>query len=587
MVAIGESLAGASFQELDHLGLVLRWLADSEYDVRRGLPPSKRLPISAGGCTRDGMILGDGGSFSVDLPKNLGRSLLTFWAAILSGSSDISASVSVDGGVDASWTRVADKAVPPTGGWFHIEVDTGLFPRGTEEIRLRVSGVNVLVGIAEPLLIPKEHSSEKLNLVLVDLDTVRADRLGCYGYNTRPTSVRLDSLIETKGFALFEHAYAPSPWTLSSTAKFFASRYRHEELRNNTSSVLDETPLLAEILRKNGYYCAAFTGGAVLRTPGFERGFHEYHWSRSYGKVEDSFPQASRWLRSSVEPFFLFLHTYEAHSPYTRTAFCRDLGLDLPDIKMASIARGNSISRQESLCVQALYDGGVKTACDATADFFALMDTLDLWQRTVVVVLSDHGEELWEHFGIFARHGHSLYDELLEVPFLIYSPGNDGKRRISERVSLVDLVPTVAELLELNWSGVADGLSLVPLMRGRSAGKRTIVATLSNGAPWGGACLYTDTHKYIEMFRKDSPDRSRTFDSLCFEPGRELYALASDPVESANLATVNPAAAESFSDTLRSTLAGLLPPLRSGTDIDAGGLRSTLEQQLRALGYAD
>jgi arylsulfatase A-like enzyme len=587
VVAIGGSRPRASFRDLHDLSLRLRWLAESRFDTRHGLPESKRLPLSVDGCTRDGVILTQGDSLSIPLPPLPRDFFLTFSLVNLAGAKGTSVTLYYTGEGDTLPIRVADYALPQKTQWVSYRVDTRVFPPNSKTIRFGVSGTAALVGIAEPMLLPKEAGSDKLNLLVIDLDTVRADRLGCYGYKSRQTSARLDSMIAAKGFALFERAYAPSPWTLSSTAKFLASRYTHEEMRNSTSAVSDGTALLAEIMRENGYYCAAFTGGAVLRTPGFERGFHEYHWSRSYGKVEDSFPQAFSWLRDRVEPFFLFLHTYEAHRPYTRATFCDDSSPALSEAQFNRLARATAVSRSESLYIQALYDGGVKAACDATADLFVLMDTLDLWQQTVVVVLSDHGEELWEHFGTFARHGHSLYDELLSVPFLIYSPKSDGYRRIPERVSLVDLVPTVAELLSLEWAGVADGLSIVPYLHGRDLPRRPIVATMSNGAPWAGACLFTSSHKYIEMFSTNRPNRSGTFADLTYEPGRELYALNSDPTESKNLISLDPSVARFYSDTLRSSLANLLPPLTGNTNEDDHHLHPALEEQLRVLGYVD
>jgi arylsulfatase A-like enzyme len=403
--------------------------------------------------------------------------------------------------------------------------------------------------------------------------------------------------MEHKGFTVFNRAYAPATWTLSSTAKFLASRYLHTELRSQ-GGISEHAPMLAEILRRDGYYCAGFTAGGLLRTPGFDRGFHEYHWSMRSGQIEGSFPDAAKWLETNEEPFFLFLHTYEPHYPYTRTTFTHGL----PRGRLGDLTQGERLlpadlfhysvlSQEEQEYVSALYDGGIRTSADAVADLFALMDGLSLWENTVVIILSDHGEELFEHFGIFARHGHSLYNEVLRVPFMIYSPGNRGYRLVEDPVSLVDLVPTVADLLEIELSGPVDGTSLGPLLQGRSVERSVpILANMAHPFQGEGICLIQNDLKYMEINHRNTPETKQLLGEE-WRPGitswKDLFRVSGDPEEKDNLIESAPSLAATMQESLKAAVLRTLPPVTS-TDFDEkASLRDDLAQQLILLGYVE
>jgi arylsulfatase A-like enzyme len=353
--------------------------------------------------------------------------------------------------------------------------------------------------------------------------------------------------------------------------------------------------MLQEIMTENGYYCAAFTAGGLLRTPGFERGFHEYYYSEKLGKVEDSFPQAGSWLKQCPRPFFLLLHTYEAHQPYTRTIFARSLDrgrLGDPVSGKGLFPPGwdrcTELEWNERTYIDALYDGGVRVACDAVADFFILMDELRLWEQTVVVVLSDHGEEFGEHFNVFGDHSHSLYQELLRVPLALYHPNMSHQRFVDDKVSLVDLVPTVAEILNLEWSGAGDGVDISPLLVGRTFTRPLpILASLSNSMEWEAVCLIQDGMKYIETSTRERSTRARRRDCVEYPAGQELYRLDVDPHEAMELSQSNPALSMEMAARLRDALARASDPIGSRAAESHGSLQPTLQNQLRALGYLE
>jgi arylsulfatase A-like enzyme len=591
-VAVGELDGSADDADRAELRLLLEWLTASLFDARQGLPRSRRLPISLSGCTRDCVILGVSDTLVLELPENARDRGLRFWHVGLAPARGRSSSVVLEAAGGARRAPVGEWQVGGGDEWGLVEVPPGTLPPRADALRFSLRGREQqgLAAIAEPILLPGAGQSARWNLLVIDLDTMRADRLGCYGYGTRPTSERLDSLLADKGFAVFSNAHAPSPWTFPSTVRFLSSRYLGA---NTAAKIGPDTPMLAEIMRSNGYYCIAFTGGLVLRTPGFERGFHEYYWSRRAGKVEDSFPQAVQWLRSMQEPFFMFLHTYEPHMPYTRTVFCDGLPRGrfkdpaenwgfLPD----TMGFCSVLSQEESLYVEALYDGGIRVACDAVAELFGVLDTLGLWDRTAVVLLSDHGEEFWDHFDLFAAHNQSLYGEMLRVPFVVYYPGRREAVRVEEDVSLVDMVPTVAELLQLNWGEPADGASLLPLMEGGRATRRLpILAHMLFGRLWEGTCIIHDGTKYIEVAHigdGDSPSRSCT---RFPEQGRELYRLAADPAERENLLAKSPALAAALAESLEAARVRALVALDSDEGAEDLAVQAELREQLRALGY--
>jgi arylsulfatase A-like enzyme len=571
---------------------VVEWLARTGWDAGRELPVSPRFPISLDGCTRDCVVLAASDTVEIPLPPDAGGSRLRFWLMDLGQPPGRRPLVRLDA-IGRSTTKVLGHwTVEQKHKWRQIDIQPGTIPPHTGTVRFTLTGSDPFVAVAEPMLLAgKKPRKRKWNLLLIDLDTVRADRLGCYGYRERPTSARLDSFLVAKGFCLFDRTVAPSSWTLASTANFLSSRYLHDGLQPN-AAISSEPTMLAEVMRDNGYYCVGFTAGGLLRTTGFERGFHEYHWGGGNGQAEQSFPQAKAWLRQPAEPFFLFLHTYEAHLPYTRTTFCRDLprgrlrdpsrwGNFLPE----GINTHSALSREESLYVEALYDGGVRHACDAVADVFSVMDSLGLWDRTVVVVLSDHGEEFWEHFRVFATHCHSLYRELLDVPFMLYSPRSKGFCRVAERVSLVDLLPTVADVLRLRWNRQADGTSLVPLMQGGEVTRTIpIMACMSHNAHGKALCVLDGDVKYMEAMYRERHRKNGGWTRVG-AMGQEMYRLDSDPDEQRNIAGARPALADSMAEKLASSLQMVHAPVRSERANGDVALRHDLKQQLRALGY--
>jgi arylsulfatase A-like enzyme len=220
---------------------------------------------------------------------------------------------------------------------------------------------------------------------------------------------------------------------------------------------------LTEILARAGYTTAAFTEDAMLSAgSGFSRGFDVYRENREAlqlaGSSQQTIGEGTAWLeRHAREIFFLFLHTYEAHSPYEPSERQLAAFPKAPDESKGEAGRWQEVRRK--------YAAEVRVADDALGKLFERMAELDVLDETIVVITSDHGEELGEHGAL--GHAKTLFDEVLRVPLLLRAPDLiPAGAVVEEQVSLVDVVPTMLELVGLPPPGPMHGQSLVRVMRG-------------------------------------------------------------------------------------------------------------------------
>jgi len=558
---------------------------------------------SSGGCTKDCILLATGDSVAFDLPPSYHSYKLQFDIIRFIDSSDSVSHLSVSGLAHDMWkTQFRCSLSDMTSMvWNRLEVDLTTQP-DIHRFAISIDEGNSIVALGEPVFIPSRvHSQPKKNLIIIDLDTMRADRLGCYGYRGRSTTTRLDSILDTYGFYIFQNAYSPSPWTLPATAKMLTSRYLDIDEK---ASVPRGYTTLAEILRGHGYYCIAYTGGLVLRFSGFEQGFHEYHWTEEVGKLEDTFHPAQEWLiNDRIEPFVLFLHTYETHTPYTRDIFCRDL----PNGRLGNLTNGemiisnpprnwrcNELTTAESLYIQAAYDGGVRYACDGVTDLILRLETEGIMDNTIMIIVSDHGEELWDHFPGYSKHGHSLYGEILNIPFMIYSPDYRKQSRTLKdvEVSLVDLLPTALDLLYINDNSVYDGISLVPTLSDKSIERDIPILSLRrdySSQQMKRVCVISRGMKFITPVGKPAnPLPARYRSCFYWPPQEELYNLSIDTRERENTAGQEPEQDSELSDLLRYGISRSQQRLKENPDIsEPSFIPDDLKKQLTALGYLD
>jgi arylsulfatase len=398
------------------------------------------------------------------------------------------------------------------------------------------------------------------NVVIVDFDTLRADRLGVLG-NPRPLTPNLDAL--AAGSWLFTNAVSQAPWTLPSTMSFFTSLYPHQHGVENKFSVftperkeLARLPgrfsTMAQLFHDNGYATAGFTGDAGVEGEfGFSRGFDVYFDSVSFGGLDTSFPLALDWLKAhSDRKFFLFIHGYDVHGqfpepPGFKSRFAdpgyrgRFTGAESEflDLRMRTI-KGEpiSLSTGDARFWLDRYDEKTVQADERFGRFWKAFSALPAAKRTVVVVLSDHGEQFGERGGF--DHGMNLYDELLRVPLIVRAPGG-APGRVDAQVRLIDVMPTLAEWLGLRVPEKTrrqlQGTSLLPLLSGRPLALDAFSET--------SFLLQTE-----QWSLRDAGGWKLIYDVEQLAP--RLYDLGRDPKEASDRSTEEPARVKEMTDRL-------------------------------------
>ena len=430
--------------------------------------------------------------------------------------------------------------------------------------------------------------------VLILVDTLRPDRLGCYGHE-RPTSPAIDSLAETG--VLFEHVVSSAPWTMPSVGALLSAN--EPELAFDTDWKLLSS--VVEDFSEAGIKTAAFTEGAfVSRHFGMDLGFETFVEEESSfhatmagerlnseapltGGIGNTFNLARQWLEQNSEaPFFLVIHTYEVHTPYTRPRFAKGDGGRIGksfDIRMLKPMQTGEIelTDQERAHVIDLYDGGIRATDRHVGRFLEFLSELGLRDKVVVALTSDHGEELGEHSERFAfDHGHSLKDNLLLVPLIINDPTRSWPVHVvTDQVRTLDVLPTIADLLGVPARGDTNGSSLVPLMNGHDSGARFAVSGQTQAGPHRMS-LRDGNFKYIVSIAEgDQPLEDDIADE-------QLYDLRADPAEQHNLASDHEAVTSSMARWLRRWKKGVARPTRRATPkaMDKAHL-----ERLKALGY--
>ncbi len=311
------------------------------------------------------------------------------------------------------------------------------------------------------------------NLVLVSMDTLRADHLGAYGYG-HDTSPTIDELAEDG--VRFADASSTSAWTSPAHASLFTGRYPSQlgVLRydgNKRARLLreDETTL-AEVLQGAGFDTQGFTGGGFVGSAmGFAQGFARY---REHQVLADYKDELVAYLKAEhARRFFAFVHFYDCHRPYAPPApydrlFRGEYEGAYP-VKRVCAGAPPPKDEAERAFVMSQYDGEIRNADELLAEVLEALDDADLEDETLVVFLSDHGDEFFEHGG--CDHINTLFQELVHVPLIVRGPGISRGRVVLEPVSLLDVPRTLLELLGVAAPEAMQGKSLASLMRGGSA----------------------------------------------------------------------------------------------------------------------
>jgi arylsulfatase A-like enzyme len=369
--------------------------------------------------------------------------------------------------------RTLDPAtVPNDRGWVELRIDLApaLAALGTE-VRLLFAADAVAPDTltfpvwGDPTIRvgPAPASKRRRSVILVSLDTLRADRLGAYGF-PRPTSPNFDRLA-SEG-TLFEQAVAQANSTLPSHATMLTGLtpcgHRVAPKRALSPGIVP----LAEILRREGYATAAFTEDGWVDPVSLGRGFGLFRANTSIsggatGLVEETFAEAREWMRiHQTEDFFVFVHTYQVHAPYDPPATYRAM----PPADGQIVAPHHPAPSPSAAADAAAYAAEVRYTDAALGQLVEDIEALGLLEHAILIVTSDHGEAFGEH-GVL-RHGTSLFEEELHVPLLVRAPGLVAAgRRVSDLVGVVDIAPTILELLGIAIPPWAQGVSLAQQVR--------------------------------------------------------------------------------------------------------------------------
>jgi arylsulfatase A-like enzyme/Flp pilus assembly protein TadD len=403
----------------------------------------------------------------------------------------------------------------------------------------------------------QSHGPSALNVVVITIDTLRADHLGCYGYKQIRTP-NIDALAHDG--IRFERAFTPVPITLPSHTVIFTGTYptlngMHDFSGNKLGA---EPPTLAAILKARGYTTGAVVGSGVLDSRfGLNRGFDFYYDHFDFNRLQESnLDEMERpgnivadhileWLNKNYnKQFFLWMHLYDPHFPYQPPEPYREEYKSHP------------------------YDGEIAFADSQVGRLLSFLKEKGLYERTLIVLSGDHGEGLGEHGE--QTHGFFIYNSTLHVPLIMHLPSRVVDKQLSALVSLADITPTILNALKIAIPTQVQGKSLLPLLGGKPLVEPRF--------------LYSETFLPRLHFNW-SELRGLEMENYHFvdAPKPELYDIRADPHELRNLYSQKKAVSEQMKAKLDATIRDYTP----GTQLaEKTALDPALMERLKSLGYA-
>jgi len=400
-------------------------------------------------------------------------------------------------------------------------------------------------------------SAPTVNVVVITIDTLRADHLGCYGYKLIRTP-HIDALASES--VRFLRAYTPVPVTLPAHTVIFTGTYptlsgMHDFSGNKLNA---SQPTLATVLKQQGYATGAVIGSAVLDSRfGLNQGFDFYYDHFDFNRLQESNLEemerpgnvvadlALDWLGKNYHSkFFLWMHLYDPHFPYRPPAPFSEQYKDRP------------------------YDGEIAFADAQVGRLIAFLKAKDLYQNTLIVLSGDHGESLGEHGE--KTHGFFIYNATLHIPVIIHLPQAPAAKTVPELVSLADLMPTILHALKVEVPAQVQG--------------RSLLAWMTPKKDVDSRNLYAETflprlHFNWSELRSVETENYQFIDA----PKPELYDLSKDPGETLNLYAEKKAVA----DELRARLNKLIQQYSANQELaEQTGLDPALMERLKSLGYA-
>jgi arylsulfatase A-like enzyme len=418
-------------------------------------------------------------------------------------------------------------------------------------VRLRASvGIGILTLALAAGCAPPAPPKDAPNLLLIVADTLRADRLGCYG-STRGLTPFLDELATRS--TVFHRAYAQSSWTEPSVGSLFTSRFPGQHGATFWhSSLAPGARTLAEVLHAHAYDTGGWSGNSLIAPRGgFARGFDYFHLGEPStlpdlhnvpleARADQLVEVALAWLSTRNEryknfvPAFVYFQFMEPHYPYApdpdvlkRVSGGRDIDLRFVNANYYYFPRSVRLEDLEDV-----YDASVAMLDDSLRRLFDGLAERHFLENAVVLVTADHGEEFDDHGG--RGHGSTLYDELIRVPLLVHLPGQSTRRDVDDVASLVDVAPTLLELAGIPSPPGFEGRSLTSSLTEPAWWDRLRAAVDRTGRP--------DRLAFSELWPKTAEDTPR-HDRAIVDRGlklivspdgsTEVYDLSRDPGEKA------------------------------------------------------
>ncbi len=464
--------------------------------------------------------------------------------------------------------------------------------------------------------LPPGESSPRPNVLFISLDTVRADHMSLYGY-ARPTTPRLQAFAQDA--SVYNHAVSVADMTLASHASMFTGMYprrhgAHYQPDQPFGRAMPDVPTLAETLSSRGYASRGVVANYAYLHPlfGFRRGFQTYDYRspvqlfdpngtfylrrvvrsaadwvvpmeqfdrlcRSAGEINhEVFPMLEKFAQRK-RPFFLFLNYMDVHAPRMPPAEFKDRfpGRDPHLTSQKYYAIVKDVMRQKRALLPreresaiALYDGSLAYLDDQIGQLIDRLKTLGIYENTMIVITSDHGEAFGERD--LMEHSVSVYQDQISVPLLIKFPNTHAARQLEETVSHVDLLPTILNAVGLP---VPEGMQGLDLRGMNGAGSRNVISESFRNA------MFVDWNRRFN--RTETSMVSGRMKLIVSTAGkRELYDLAVDPQERTNLATTADAGAD-IERQLAAWMKSVTPKARA-----IGNAGDINLQRLKSLGYA-